>query len=320
MEKKLILRGVLAGAVAGLLAFVFARVFAEPRINAAIRYESGRDAAQAALDKAAGLPPDPPGPDIFSRTIQSNVGIGVGMLFFGIAMGALFAVVYTVCLGRVGNLRPRTLAVLVAGAGFVGFYFVPFLKYPANPPSIGHPDTIRERGNLYLLMVLCSLLFLALAVWTGKRLQERFGNWNATLLAAAGYAVVIGVMMALLPSLGELSSNVGQFGHHATETPLPLTDAHGAIVYPGLPRRHPVRLPPVLRGRPAAAVGDGGPGVRSHGRAAARPRPAARAGARAGPARPRRSGVTPSERRDPDRPWRTGHRLPGPPRPVVPRR
>jgi hypothetical protein len=235
MEKKLILRGILAGAVAGLLAFVFARIFAEPQINAAIHYESGRDAAQAALDKAAGLPPEAPGPDIFSRTIQANVGIGVGMVFFGMAMGALFAVAYTICLGRVGRLRPRNLALLVAGGGFLGIYFVPFIKYPANPPSIGHPDTIRDRGNLYLVMVACSLLLLIAAVLLGKRLAPRFGNWNATLIALAGYAIVIGAVMALLPSLGELAVNVTEYGHHTTETPLPLKDPHGTIVYPGFP-------------------------------------------------------------------------------------
>ena len=235
MEKRLILRGVIAGAVAGLLAFLFARIFAEPVINTAINYESGRDAAQDALDKAAGLPVADAGPDIFSRTVQANIGIGVGMVFFGIAMGALFAVAYAICLGRVGNLRPRNLALLVAGFGFLGMYFVPYVKYPANPPSIGHPDTIHDRGNLYLAMVLCSVLFLIGAVVLGKRLQSRFGNWNATLLAGAAFVVAIGIVMALLPSLGELSANVKEFGHHATETPLPLTDAHGTIVYPGFP-------------------------------------------------------------------------------------
>lgn len=235
MEKRLILRGVIAGAVAGLLAFLFARIFAEPQINTAIAYESGRDAMQDTLDKAAGLAPADAGPVIFSRTVQANIGIGVGMVFFGMAMGALFAVAYAVCLGRVGKLRPRTLAMLVALGGFLGMYFVPFIKYPANPPSIGHPDTIRDRGNLYLAMVLCSVAFLVAAVWLGKRLQPRFGNWNATLLAAAGYAVVLGTIMALLPSLGELSDNVREFGKHATETPLPLTDANGTMVYPGFP-------------------------------------------------------------------------------------
>ncbi|WP_405722270.1 CbtA family protein [Streptomyces sp. NBC_01537] len=235
MEKKLILRGVLVGAVAGLLVFVFARIFAEPQIAKAIDYESGRDAAQAALDKAAGLTVEAAGPDLFSRTIQANVGIGVGMVFFGMAMGALFAVAYTVCLGRVGALRARTLALLVAGGGFLGLYLVPFLKYPANPPAIGHEDTIQARSALYLIMVVCSIAFLVGAVWLGKRLQARFGNWNATLLAVAAFVVAIGIVMLILPPLGHLAYNKDNFGNHATETPLPLTDSKGTIVYSGFP-------------------------------------------------------------------------------------
>jgi hypothetical protein len=235
VEKKLVLRGALAGAIAGLLAFVFARIFAEPQIQAAIDYENGRDAMQAVLDKAAGLPPEPPGPDIFSRTIQANVGIGTGMILFGVAMGLLFAVVYAVCLGRVGKVRARTLALLVAGGGFLGVYLVPFVKYPANPPSIGHPDTIGLRGALYVVLVACSILFLALALWLGRRLARRFGNWNAVLLAGAAFIVAIGIVMAILPPLGHLADNVKEFGLQSTETPLPLRNAQGVIVYPGFP-------------------------------------------------------------------------------------
>jgi hypothetical protein len=235
MEKRIILRGVLVGALAGLLAFVFARIFAEPQIQAAIDYETGRDAAQAALDKAAGLPAGDEGPEIFSRAVQANLGIGVGIVLFGVAMGALFAVAYAVCLGRVGNLRPRTLSVLVAGGGFLGIYLVPFVKYPANPPSIGHGDTIGPRGALYVLMMVCSVAFLVGAVVLGKRLAGRFGNWNATLLAALAFVVAVGVVMALLPSLGELAANVRDYGPQATETPQPLRNPAGQIVYPGFP-------------------------------------------------------------------------------------
>ncbi|MGW1864563.1 CbtA family protein [Streptomyces mauvecolor] len=235
MEKKLILRGVLVGAVAGLLAFVFGRIFAEPQIAKAIDYESGRDAAQAALDKAAGLPAEAADPDLFSRTIQADVGLGVGMIFFGMAMGALFAVAYTVCLGRTGALRARMLALVVAGGGFLAMYLVPFLKYPANPPAIGHEETIRQRSGLYLIMVVCSIAFLVAAVWLGKRLQARYGNWNATLIGGAVFVVAIGIVMLVLPSLGHLAYNKENFGNQATETPLPLTDAKGTIVYPGFP-------------------------------------------------------------------------------------
>jgi putative cobalt transporter subunit CbtA len=235
MEKKLILRGVLAGAVAGLLAFLFARIFAEPYIGRAIDYESGRDAAQAALDKAAGIASEGAESDLFSRSVQANLGIGVGMVVFGAAMGALFAVVYTVCLGRVGGLRARSLALLVAGGGFLGIYLVPFLKYPADPPGIGHEETIRARSGLYLVMVILSVAFLAGAVWLGRLLRGRFGNWNATLLACAAFVVAIGAVMLVLPSFGHLGYNKAHYGDHATETPLPLRNAKGAIVYPGFP-------------------------------------------------------------------------------------
>lgn len=235
MEKKLILRGVLVGALAGLLAFLFARVFAEPQIQAAIDYGNGRDTAQGVLDKAAGLPAGPAGMDLFSRTIQAAIGIGVGMIFFGIAMGALFAIAYTICLGRVGNLGPRPLALLVAAGGFLSVYLVPFVKYPANPPSIGHPDTIKDRGGLYLLLVGCSVVFLVAAVWLGQWLATRLGNWNAGVLAGAAFVVAIGIVMAVLPSREHLAANLQQFGNQATETPLPLTDASATIVYPGFP-------------------------------------------------------------------------------------
>jgi hypothetical protein len=235
VERRFILRGILVGAFGGILAFVFARVFAEPQIQRAVDYESGRDAAQALLDKAAGLTPETAGTDIFGRTIQADVGIGVGMIAFGAAMGGLYAVAYILACGRTGDLRPRSLALLVALGGFLGFYLIPFVKYPANPPAIGHEETIRDRGGLYLLMVVASIALLILATWLGQRLKPRFGNWNATLLAGLACVVALGIVMAVLPSFGHLHGNVEQYGRHATETPLPLRDPQGRIVYPGFP-------------------------------------------------------------------------------------
>jgi len=233
MEKRIIWRGLLAGAVGGVLAFLFARVFAEPQIQKAIDYESARDAAQDALNQAAGLPVAAGDPDLFSRTVQADVGIGVALIFFGAALGGLFAVAYSLYLGRAGDLRPRTLALLVAGGGFATMYLVPFVKYPANPPAIGHEDTIRQRSEVYLIMVAASVLFLVLSVWLGKRLRARFGNWNATLIAGAVFIVAAGLVMLILPAPGHLSAD--QQFHQATETPGPLTDPTGKIVFPGFP-------------------------------------------------------------------------------------
>jgi len=235
VERQFILRGMLVGAFGGILAFVFARIFAEPHIQAAIDYESGRETAQHNLDKLAGLPVEHEHSELFSRTFQANLGLGLGMILFGIAMGALFAVAYALACGRTGGIGSRPLALLVALGGFLALYFIPFLKYPANPPAIGHEETIRDRSGLYLLMVGISLVVLVAGVAFGQRLKPRFGNWNATLIAVLACATVLGIVMFLLPSLGELKSNVDTYGKHATETPLPLKDPNGNIVYPGFP-------------------------------------------------------------------------------------
>src|ERR1700744_6241804 len=250
MEIRVILRGALSGFIAGVLGFIFARIFAEPVINKAIGYESGRDAISAALNHAAGRPIAPDGPEIFPRTIQSTIGIGTGIIAFSTAMGALIAVAYLVLHGRF-SVRPRNLVWMIAGFGFGGVSLLPFVKSPANPPAIGHTFTITTRGQLYLTMVAGSLILLGLAVWLARKLTPRLGVTGAVVAAAVGFLVVYGVLIGVLPSLGNLGADLAsadQFGYAraATETPQPIvnilstplhvdgkTIAPGQIVYPG---------------------------------------------------------------------------------------
>lgn len=250
MEIRIVLRGALAGVIAGVIGFVFARIFAEPVINKAIDYESGRDEILAKLNEAAGRPVAPDGAEIFSRTIQGSVGIATGVIAFSAAMGALVAVAYVVLHGRV-QVRPRNLAWMIAAFGFFGVFMLPFVKYPANPPAIGHTFTIVTRGHLYLTMVAGSLILLGLAVYLCRVLMRRFSTAAAAALSAAAFLVAFGLLIGLLPSLGGLPANMEaarQFGfaRAATETPQPITNilstplvidgqtvAPGQIVYPG---------------------------------------------------------------------------------------
>ena len=233
MVRGLILRAAGVGALGGLVAFVLARIFAEPLIQQAIDYETGRDEAEAALAAAAGAVVEPEGPELFSRAVQGNLGIGVGIVAFGLAVGCFFGVAYCLAYGRVGRVSARRLSLLVAGGGFLLLYLVPFLKYPANPPAVGNGATIAQRAGLYGVMVVACVVFGAAALWLGHRLAARLGRWNATQVAGLAFVVVIGVMMALLPPLGALSTNAGETGALLTETPQPLGDPSGAIVYPG---------------------------------------------------------------------------------------
>lgn len=189
MVRQLLGRGALSGAVAGLVAFVFARIFAEPQIQAAIDFESAHSHEH--------------GEELVSRTIQSTVGLGTGMILFGIAMGALVAVGYVVALGRTGRVRPFQLALLMPAFYFVGVFGVPFLKYPSNPPAIGHEDTIRERGASYLVALAVSCIALFLAVYVGQKLRARTTLYRSSLLAGLGYVVGMTLVLLALPSFNE---------------------------------------------------------------------------------------------------------------------
>ena len=151
-------------------------------------------------------------------------------------MGALFAVVFVLVHRRYGEtLKPRVIGVIIAAAAFLGIYMVPYLKYPGNPPGIGHPATIHARGNLYLGMVAVSIVSLIAAFFLARYLASRWGGWNGSIATGITFVAWMAIIMAIFPSLGSLHSNVVQFGHFATETPQPLMNAHGQIAYPGFP-------------------------------------------------------------------------------------
>ncbi|OEU88235.1 hypothetical protein DB35_17830 [Streptomyces abyssalis] len=190
--RTLLVRGMLAGLVAGLFALVAAYFLGEPHIDAAIAYE------EAHSHEHGGEAP------LVTRGMQATAGLATALLVYGVAIGGIASLAFSFALGRVGRFGPRATALLLSGAAFVCVYLVPFLKYPANPPSVGDPASLDKRTALYFLMVLLSLLLAVAATTLGKRLAPRLGNWYATVAAVAGFASAVGLAYAFLPSLSEL--------------------------------------------------------------------------------------------------------------------
>ena len=190
----LLLRGMMAGVIAGLLAFGFARVFGEPPVNSAIAFEQH-------MDKMKGEMPEP---ELVSRATQAGLGLFVGVVVYGAAVGGLFSLVFAYLHGRAGRLRPRALAVILAFAAFIVLVLVPDLKYPPNPPSVGDPDTIGSRTALFFAMLAISLAALVLAISLARSLIRQYGPWNATLIGAAAYVVIIAIAQYALPEVNEV--------------------------------------------------------------------------------------------------------------------
>ena len=210
MVGTLLLRGMMVGVLAGLLCFGFLKLFGEPSVDRAIAFETQLDEAKAkaAAEEAVarGLPPPKTEdePELVSRPVQSGLGLFTGTIVYGAAFGGLFALGFALLYGRAGPLGARATSALLAASGFVAVYLVPNLKYPANPPSVGNPETIGSRTALYFAAIALSVAAMIACVMLGRMLLQRFGAWNAWLTAAAAYLVAIVVMALALPGVNEV--------------------------------------------------------------------------------------------------------------------
>ena len=146
MVRSLLIRGMLVGLLAGLAAFGFARWKGEPSVNKAIAFESyvENDAHHEA-----------PEHEVVSRSLQDSAGLGTGTLLYGVAMGGIFALVFAVAYGRIGLRTAQGRRRCSACSPSSASTSCRCSKYPANPPSVGQPDTIGRRTALYLVMLWC---------------------------------------------------------------------------------------------------------------------------------------------------------------------
>jgi Probable cobalt transporter subunit (CbtA) len=178
-------RGMAAGLLAGLLAGLFAFLVGEQFVDAAI-----------GLEDAAGEH----GQEIFSRSTQ-KIGLFFATGLFGVTIGGLFGLVYAYFRGRLASKSEWYRSLSLAGALFVGAFLIPFVKYPANPPTVGDPATIGERTASYLVMVALSLLVVLAAWYAARELRARGTDAPVRhLIVGLGVVVVVGAMFLALPA------------------------------------------------------------------------------------------------------------------------
>jgi hypothetical protein len=193
MIRPLLVRGMLVGIAAGVLAFAFAVAFGEPQVQHAIDFE----------DHLARLHHEPAEAELVSRGLQRTLGLLTGTVVMGIALGGLFSLVFAWAYGRIGAMSPRLTAAVLALGAYLTVTVVPFTKYPANPPTVGNPDTIDKRTILFLTMIAITILAAVAAARLRRELLDRLGAWNAALVAVAAFVVVIAVAELILPAVHE---------------------------------------------------------------------------------------------------------------------
>jgi hypothetical protein len=200
----------IVGFVAALLSFGLLKIVGEPAVDRALAFESAMDEAKAEAEHDAAVakgetpPPEEAYPELISRAVQGGLGLFTGVTVYNLAFGGLFALAFAILYGRIGNWSPRVTSALLALSGFLAVYAVPIIKYPANPPSIGNPDTIGLRTAIYFGMILLSLGAMIAAWNVRNRLVDQLGAWNASLVGATVFLVAVVIFALVMPPLGEV--------------------------------------------------------------------------------------------------------------------
>ena len=127
------------------------------------------------------------------RSWQKGGQILAGAIL-GTSIGSLFGIVYALSKKSLPSRNNIGKTLILAGLMWFTLFVIPFLKYPANPPTVGDGETVVLRGILYLTLIAISG-FLAIGFYQiFKRLKAK-----NRILPIIGYGVLISLVFFLMP-------------------------------------------------------------------------------------------------------------------------
>lgn len=172
----------LAGFISGAVASGFHLFLTEPVIDRAIEIEEQ-------LTRSQGEKAEEP---VVSRQAQ-RAGLILGFLLYGGAWGLLLGVLFYLGHPRFLSWTEAKRGLFLALALGWSVAVLPFLKYPANPPGVGDPETIAYRQGFYLGFIGLSVIGTLLALWL-KQLYRL--KWPVVLV---GYAIFLALIYFVMP-------------------------------------------------------------------------------------------------------------------------
>ena len=144
----------LSGVIAGLILAGVNYYVAEPFIDQAIGIEVDNSIASGEVVDFD---------ELSTYRMWQKEGTFAAGAFLGLTYGAILGIVYVISRKYLPSSDDRKKALILAAIMCLSLYVVPFIKYPANPPAVGDPETIGLRDSLYTSYQLASGL-IALGV------------------------------------------------------------------------------------------------------------------------------------------------------------
>ena len=197
-------RAVLAGLLAGAVAAVFVGLVAEDSIDAAIAIEeagAGTPITTRASPRTRAMLP--------TATVTTRRCSPAASRSWG-DWRPRWSSVWSLAWCSARSTPPsatRSLSaarrdgfLLLAAAAYLATAVLPSLKYPANPPAVGDPDTVNERTLLYFTFLAASIILAVAVGMLYKRLAARLERSAAVVSTAAAALAGTAVLLAVWPS------------------------------------------------------------------------------------------------------------------------
>ena len=112
----------------------------------------------------------------------------------GTSIGALFGIVYALSRNVLPQGSDLKKTFVLAAIMWFSIYIIPFLKYPANPPTVGDGETVVLRAVLYLSFIAISG-FGVVGFYQIYKILEK----SKKIVAFVGYVVFIAIAFILMP-------------------------------------------------------------------------------------------------------------------------
>ena len=178
-----------SGAIAGLVHGTVNFAIVEPYLDQAIGLENESLFASGEAEDTLEFWAEYESYRIWQKSGQVLAGV-----ILGLAMGSLFGIVFALSKNSLPGKNDISKAVILSAVMWTTLYLIPFLKYPANPPTVGDADTVVLRMILYVSFIIIS----GVAVVAFYKLSKKLNN-KKKYLALIGYAGFMTLTFVVMP-------------------------------------------------------------------------------------------------------------------------
>ncbi|MGI0003781.1 MAG: CbtA family protein [Candidatus Nitrosotenuis sp.] len=178
----------LSGCIAGIVHGLVNLALVEPYLDTAIGIENQHMFSSGEANDTPEF-----WAEYYSYRAWQKGGEVLAGAILGTSIGALFGIVFAYSKNALPGNNFVKKALVLSVIMWAVIYIIPFAKYPANPPTVGDPETIILRQTLYLS-------FIAISGFSALGFYQLYKRLDKKFLAFVGYAAFISAVFVAMPA------------------------------------------------------------------------------------------------------------------------